>query len=81
VENEERRNLMTAKHSLLELLTAKNEKRNETRRKMWYTRGEAEKLFRSSSKRRVIPSSPSNQDARCETKRLQIPGFLREPRR
>lgn len=34
-ENEERRNLTTVKHPLLELLAAKKEK---PRRKTWYTR-------------------------------------------
>lgn len=52
VGNEEKRNFTTAKHPLLELLAAKKEK---TRRQTWYTRREAEELFCSPSKRRVMP--------------------------
>lgn len=50
--NEEKRNFTTAKQPLLELLAAKKEK---TGRKTWYTRREAEELFCSPSKRRVMP--------------------------
>lgn len=61
--NEGGRNLETM-HPLLELLAVKEEKIGGGKRGAV----EAEELYRGLSKRRVMPTSSSNnQDARCET--------------